>query len=211
VSRERSRANWRSVIAAAARLAGLYAIGVVLLVIPLVLLPRGALTAFRDLAIVAVPAGLLFLVAFPLLAAARRAGFAALWLLLAGLWVLLLVAHDMPIELLIGFVAWSALAFPLHVLGALGVPSGFGLRIARVTVRVAPTVTIVWMTLLIAAVTILYTTPFLLDPLSRHSAVLAAGSIAPFVWGPAPLIFATLSLGHVWAGTARRIATSPAA
>src|SRR5687767_8586296 len=182
MSRERSRANWRSIVAAAARLAGLYAIGVVLLVIPLVLLPSGALPAFRDLAIVAVPAGLLFLVAFPVLAAARRAGFVALWLLLAGLWVLLLVAHDMPIELLIGFAAWSALAFPLHVLGALGVPSGFGLRIARVRVGVAPAVTIVWMALLIAAVTVLYTTPSFLHPLDEGTLYRVAGSIAPFVW-----------------------------
>ena len=205
---DRLAANWRRVVLAAVRLAGLYVIGVVLMLLPFMLLPGGGIPAFRELARLAAPAGILFAVAFLLLAIARRAGFVALWLLLAGLWTLVLVVRELPIDVMIGFVGWTVLAFPLHVLGALGVPSALRVRLGRASLRATTAAMILWAVLLIPAVVVLYTSSFVAHPLDEAAAYRMAGLVAPFVWGPAPFLIAALSLAHVWTGTARAGTTS---
>jgi hypothetical protein len=196
--------SWRRVFLAAARLGGLYVIGVALMLTPFMLLPGGGLPGLRDLVRLAAPAGILFAVAFILLALARRAGFAALWVLLTGLWTAMLIAHEMPIDIMVGFVAWSVFAVPLHVLGALGVPSSLHLRIGRWRLRAATTGTVLWLVLLIPAAALLSQNPFFVFPLELPVWYRVAGFLAPFVWAPTPFLIASLSAAHVWSGTARR-------
>ena len=204
------RARWRTVLLAAARLAGLYAVGVALLLIPVLLFP-GGLSALREIPIVALPTGILFVLAFLVLAVARRVGFAVLWLLLVGLWTTVLLGHGVAIEIVIGFVGWSALALPLHALGALGVTSGFRLTMGRLSVSLSTMVSILWAGALLPAIALLYTSPFFMHPLEEAASYRVASSLARFIWAPAPFVFAVVSLAHVWLGTARSAATAPAA
>ena len=141
-------------IAAAARLAAVYVIGVLVLLIPFMLMPYGGLPSLAGVAEVGslamIPFGLVFL----LLAAARRAGFVILWLLLGGLWGAALMAHDLPIDLLIAFVGWSVLALPLHFLNALGITEAHRLRIARVRMSVPALTSILWTLVLVPALAV---------------------------------------------------------
>jgi hypothetical protein len=110
---------------AAARVAAVYAAGTALLLLVLVLpFGDGMSTLLEDLAILSVPVGLCFVMAFVLLAAARRAGFTALWavLLALHLWLSLRERPYGPRPDL-DFVLWSVLAAPLYLIGVVGFPA----------------------------------------------------------------------------------------
>src|SRR5687768_17596616 len=106
------------------RLAAIYAIGVIGLLLSLALLLEGPPLLWRDLAFLALPFAVLFIIfiiAFVILAVARRVGFAALWILLAGLWTWMMIAKGSSVEALPSvFLGWSTFALPLFVIGVLG-------------------------------------------------------------------------------------------
>ena len=185
-------------LVAATRLAALYVIGVLLSLIPFMFMPYGGLPSLADVAevgvLLAVPFGLVFLV----LAAAGRAGFVVLWVLLGGLWGAVLMAHDLPIDLLIAFVGWSVLALPLHVLTALGITGAPRLGIARVRVSVPALTAILWTLTLVPALGVMYLSRRIMHP-EPHTVFLLAEDIASLVWGPAPLLLVALSIAHAWA------------
>ena len=197
---DRVGTDWRRILAAAARLAGMYVIGVLGLLLPFMLLPFAGPPFFLDLAAFGVLAGIPFALAFILLAAARRAGLVVFWALLAALWGAVLFAHDLPIDLLIAFVGWSVLALPLHLLTAVGIPAKLHLCVARVRLSVSSLATIVWILVLAPAIAVLYWSPRLMHP-EPSEVFRFAGEIAPFFWGPAPFVLIALSVAHAWAGT----------
>jgi hypothetical protein len=202
--------RWQRVLLAAARLAALYAIGVAILMVPIIFLP-GGLPTLRDLSALAVPAATLFLGAFLILAVARRAGFATLWALLCLLWGAVLFQESISIETVGAFIVWSAFALPLHALGAFGVTSGVRVATGRVSLSLTTLALVIWMATLLPAVALLYATPFLLPPLREAAVYRIAASVALVVWVPVPFVLAALSLRHVWIGTAPSRPTAPAA
>jgi hypothetical protein len=202
------------VLAAAARLATLYGFGVLLLLSALVLWTgdwvgniRGVLTLYGYVF------GILLATAFPLLAAARRLGFAALWLLLIAVWVWPLARHGWtPVGVLAVFVFWSVAALPFYLLGAVGFPGRRGLlRLGRWTATVPAVVLALWVLLLLftLAVTpahhLLVTSSILAMGLEPPSAVL---KLAPVVWAPVPILIGLEALVRLWPN--RIAATEPA-
>lgn len=200
MKRERAAARWQRILPAALRVAGIYATGVLLMLVPFMLMPRGGLPSFRLVTTLGAAVSVLFALAFLLLAVARRAGVVMLWALLGILWGLLLAAHDEPVELAIGFVGWSVLALPLHGLCVMGMPEGVAVRLGRTRVRASSVATTLWIATLIPAWTVLYFSLRIMFP-EPHTAFFLAGKIAPFLWGPAPLALMVLSVAHVWTAT----------
>ena len=192
---------------AAIRLAAFYAAGVVSLLLLLGSLLDGP-PPLRVLAYVAVPFGVFFLLAFLLLAVARRAGFAALWILLIALWVWMIGESELSIDASRIFLAWSALAIPLFAIGALGT-SGAQLTAPTLirTPRPLP-ILLVWSVLAALA---LYATggtmalPFYVDP---DQLVYKLGR---FVWLPAPFAFSAIELARVWRATSPATSDASAA
>jgi hypothetical protein len=172
----------------------------VLLIIPFMFFPYGGLPSVADVAELGGLAVIPFALAFTLFAAARRAGFVALWMLLGALWSAVLIAHDLPIDLLIAFVGWSVLALPLHFLTAIGIPGAVPLRIAGAHLSVSALTTILWTLVLVPAVAVMYWSSSIMHPEPRDLFLLAS-DIASFVWGPAPLVLVALSIAHSWPGT----------
>jgi len=202
-----SQPRWRRVCLAAMRLAAFYAAGVVVLLLLIGTLLDGP-PPLSVLAYVGVPFGIFFLLAFLLLAAARRAGFAALWILLLALWVWLIRQSDLTVDAPRVFLAWSALAIPLFGIGALGT---FGAQADAPTLTRMPRpllILIVWAALAALA---MYATggtmalPFYVDP---DQLVYKLGR---FVWPPAPFAFSAIELARVWRATSPVTSAAPAA
>jgi hypothetical protein len=108
--------------AAAVRLAGIYALGVVCLLTSLLLMLEGPRVSPSDTAlVVALPFSVLFGFAFVILAVARRAGFGILWRLLLALWTWMMIREGPSPWIPRLFLGWSSLALPLFTIGALGV------------------------------------------------------------------------------------------
>lgn len=200
---DRTLRRWPRILAAAARLAGVYVTVLLLLIVPFMFFPSDGLPSVADVAKLVSWAIVPFALAFILLAAARRAGFVVFWMLLAAVWVALLMARGLPIDLLIAFVAWSVLALPLHLLTALGIPGAPRLRVASAHLTVSTLTTILWAVLLVPAVAVLYLSSRLMYP-EPHALFLLASRVAAFVWGPAPLVLVALSIAHAWPRTLRR-------
>ena len=200
---DRTLRRWPRILAAAARLAGMYVTVLLLLIVPFMFFPADGLPSIADVAKLVSWAIVPFALTFILLAAARRAGFVVFWMLLAAVWVAFLMARGLPIDLLIAFVAWSVLALPLHLLTALGIPGAPRLRIPGAYLTVSALTTILWTLLLIPAVAVLYLSSRLMYP-EPHALFLLASRVAAFVWGPAPLVLAALSIAHAWPRTLRR-------
>ena len=104
--------RWQRVAHAAARLAALYAAGVVLLLLAFTALLNGLPRTLSDLPGITVPIAVLFSLAFAILAVARRAGFVVLWFCMIGLWVWMLIQvfGYSPLSIPMRFVGWSVLA-----------------------------------------------------------------------------------------------------
>lgn len=202
--------RWRTVILAAARLAGVYTLLAIPFLLPWAFAGHG-LPALSDLAIYALPMGALFLGAFAVLAIARRAGFIVLWLLLTALWVQFLRLIGHPSEILLAFITWSGLAIPLALLGALGVSSALRLPFGRWQPRVTRITPALWAALLIPAVGLLFQPAFGLHPLREAAINRLAGALGWFIWAPAPAVLAALAVAHVWIGTTPAKVESPAA
>ena len=209
MSLQTSIPRWRTVIVAAARLAGVYT----LIAIPL-LLPWIFTDGLPDLSILAryaLPVGFLFLAAFTVLTVARRAGFIVLWVLLTVLWAHFMTLVDMPSEILVAFVFWSALAIPLALLGVLGVTEAFRLPLGRWRPSARALLMSLWSALLIPTIAFLFLPAFGLHPLREAPVERIAGSVAWILWAPAPVLIAALAIAHVWTGTAQSKIVSEAA
>jgi hypothetical protein len=206
-------ARWHLVLLAAARLAALYAIAVALLVLPLFLWQRRSLHHVHHLLGYALPSAFVFGVAFVLLAVARRAGFVALWVVLAGLWILILhgVVAAYPSDIISAFVGWSALAIPLAVLGGLGVPPTLRIQIGRWGGSAVSVAAVLWAALLTPALMVFVSPALPLHPLHYAALDRQVGEVAWFVWAPGALLISMLCLAHVWVGTAQSRVPAPAA
>lgn len=197
-----SRPRCRTVLGAAARLAGLYTLIATPLLLPWVWASAAALHV-SILAGYAVPLGMLFLAAFTVLAVARRAGFIVLWVLLVILWAQFLRLPDLGIEILVTFVFWSTLAIPLALLGVLGVPVAFRVPLGRWQPSAPAVLVTLWAALLIPAVAFFFLLALEFHPLRDAAVGRIAGRVAWALWAPAPVLLAVLAVAHVWTGTAR--------
>ena len=208
-----SRTRWRLVLLAAVRLASIYAIAAGLLLLPLWLWQDGQPQALQDLTVYAAPVGVVFGVAFVLLAVARRAGFVALWLVLGALWAWILrqLAPGYPSQMVGAFVVWSALAIPLALLGGVGVPAVLRVRLGRWKPSAVAVTVVVWAALLIPALALWVLPEFGLHPLQHAAIDRLVGDVAWFVWAPGAPLVLVLSLAHVWVGTAPAKVESAAA
>jgi hypothetical protein len=116
-----TRPRWARILLAAVRLAAIYAAGVLILLIPLIVRSRneGFEPNSQPWLQLPVIGAVCFVLGFVALAAVKRLGFALLWGLLLWWWIRMIgpgpvVFLDMP------FVAWTAFAAPLYILSAIG-------------------------------------------------------------------------------------------
>jgi hypothetical protein len=196
------RSRWARVVAAAARLAAIYSVGVaILLLIGSPVLWRGT-PSLRAALNLAIPIGFLFGVAFLLLAGARRVGFVVMWLGLIAMWIYILSQGIVDVRLLFVpsvFYGWTVFALPLYAMGAIGVSPRKPVAIGRRRVSLTTLVLLVWGVLAASALFFLYlgTNVFIPDTPYRRVA-----EVARFLWIPAPLVVSVLAIVHVWRGTA---------
>ncbi|HEY0018247.1 MAG TPA: hypothetical protein VGC13_18170 [Longimicrobium sp.] len=185
------------IMMAAARLAALYALAVVLLMVVLALWTRewvGAVSgvASQHLWVFAI----LFAGAFVLLATARRAGFALIWVLLVGAWVWWVWplgrsrwTSDAVFSL---FVFWSILALPMYALGAIALPGPQLFRVGRWPITGPAMVAAGWLLLLFITLAVtppewLFTASAIDGCFGRPPQILR--QLAWSILGPAPLLF----------------------
>lgn len=123
----------KRVVAAAVRLAAVYALGVSTLLIVLLISTDETRAILADLPVVSIPASICFAIAFLILGVARRAGFTTLWLLIFGLWAwqLLMVYRGYVGRPQVEFVMWSILAAPLYAMVSIGFPPATPARPTR--------------------------------------------------------------------------------
>jgi hypothetical protein len=108
-------------LAAAFKLAAVYAAGVTVVLLALILTGDGARRHVLEiLPVLAIPAGVCLGIAFLLLAVARRAGFTALWVVIFGMWIAAVTWHFDPAPANVGFALWTLLAAPLYAIVVLG-------------------------------------------------------------------------------------------
>jgi hypothetical protein len=174
--------RWRRLVRAAGRLAALYVATALMLLVAVVALMDGVIPTFSELLELWIPLSVAFLIVFLLLAIARRAGFVGFWVILLGLWVLIL--RDVPhAGLAKGFLAWTVLALPLYAMGMIGAPSTSRLlRIASMGIA------IIWFCLLVAAF-----------------AVARNGSV---IWVAFPFVLCVYEIIRVWKATGQISAAS---
>ena len=181
------------VVAAAARLAALYAFGVMLLLLALILWNREWIGNMRGvLQLNGFVFGSLFAAALLLLATARRVGFAMLWVLLIGLWLWLTGRIDWsPLFLVVVFVFWSIVALPLYLLGAVGFPGRHRLHVSRWTTTIPALVAALWVALVVFTVAVtpapyLFVASVLDGSFGKPPAWVL--TLAPVIWAPAPML-----------------------
>jgi hypothetical protein len=189
------------VIAAAARLACLYGLGVVLLLLALVFWTGDWIGNVRAvLQLHGLVFGSLFAASFILLATARRLGFATLWLLLIGLWLWPVAKGWSGISLLALFVFWSVVALPLYILGAIGFPGRRFLHLRRWTATVPALVVVLWVLLLLLTLAVTPANYLLVASAVTGSfgkpPSLVLG-LVPFLWGAAPILIALEALNRL--------------
>ena len=185
--------RWRRVMRAAARLAALYIGAVFILLLVAVALMVGFLPTFSDLAELWIPVSVAFLIAFLLLAVARRAGIVTLWVLLLVIWFLML--RELHPGTAKQFVAWTVLALPLYGLGTIGAPSTS--PIAR---RGSLLMTMIWLCLITAGFVVSRTSTDIDQPRQIVEALLRNGDL---VWGPFPIVLGVFEIVRVWVATGR--------
>jgi hypothetical protein len=116
----RPRPNWRRAVAAAARLAAIYALAVFALYLPYSIRREGVFAVSSYLVVTTT----FFAIGFGILAVARRLGFIVLWALLLLVWCGRVIESSSSIShywAITGFVPWSIIALPLYGIVLLGV------------------------------------------------------------------------------------------
>jgi len=187
--------RWKRVIAAAARLAIVYAIGVLILYAPISLWLLPHARGLRELPGVSVELGILAAIAFAILAVARRVGFLLLWALLLALWVSNFSGasdFNFPEAVANYFILWTVLALPLYVIAALGGSDRVALRVADRRIRMTEIGALLWIVLILGA----FFYVFVAHPVGGGGTVLRV--TARFVWLPAPFILAVIALATIW-------------
>ena len=186
------RSRWRVVMAAAMRLAALYAVGVAVL-----------LSAFGDgLTDAGVTGAFLFVFAFMILALARRFALSVSWGLMLVFWIRLLSTRPgpwgapSPFAIPGLFVLWTSLALPLFAIVAFAAPEPLPTHRRRRTLATAGIVA-AWLTLAMAGRHFAYLNIDVGFPNAPYHAV---GAAAWGLWAPAPFVLAALS----WVGWRRR-------
>ena len=204
----RPTAGWRRVAAAAGQLAALYALGVVCLLGPLLLMLEGpTLTALLEAAsIVALPLAVLFTFAFVILAVARRAGFGILWGVLLALWTWMAIPDGVSPWIPTRFLGWSTLALPLFTIGALGVRAPSPARTVQRWIPRPRLTTIIW--LVLAAVALYYSYLAVSEhaPASAPTSLEAAASRVVWFFEPVfflvPFAIPLVEFVRIWVATA---------
>jgi hypothetical protein len=194
------------VVVAAARLAALYAILVVLMLVALALWTGewiGLVSEIGQLYLVTF--AFVFAVAFLLLATARRAGLVAIWLLLIGSWNWwvwpLGRSSWLPDAVFPLFILWSVVALPFYVLGSVAIPAKPLLRVGRLAVAAPMIVLGGWVMLIV--LTFAVTPPEWLFYVSAIDGLFGGPPpvvlrLAPLIWWPAPIVLGAQALVHVW-------------
>jgi hypothetical protein len=197
--------QWRRVILAAVRLAALYALGVAILIVAV------SAVAFHDRPMASeLPYfGIPLLVAFVVLAVARRAGFALLWTLLAALWVYILNENEfVGLAFPPMFLSWSAFAAPLFAIGALGFGTSADASPPRRRIPRPVLIAAAWGAL--AGVSI-YLGNASWVWLSYPDSAVALNGLGWLFWFPAPFVIAVVELRRVWVATSPSASEAPAA
>jgi len=186
------------ILAAAARLAGLYAAGVLVLLVPFSLFATGG-TGLREVLLgpPAVAAGG-FLIGFLLLAIARRFGFGVLWILLLLAWLNTIRWSFWSLELLPRFVGWTVFAAPLYGLTAIGLG---GSGATRSLVRELLITAGVWTTAVVLALKFSY----LAIDVGYPGAPYATARVIAYVCGALPILVSSRELLRI----ARAVWTTP--
>ena len=199
------RSAWRCriVLLAAARLAGLYALGTAVLLLLSFIALEGPPQAREGFTKFAAPVAFAFALAFILLAVARRVGLVALWLTLGTLWGVSfrdIVVN--PMDSAAAFVAWSNLAIPLAFLGGLGVRTTLRIGLGRSKPAVLTVTVALWVALLVPTLAMSILHNRWLD-FWYHSVEYRIPKDFPrLIWAVGPPIISALSIAHVWVGTA---------
>ena len=200
-------ARWRRICLAAIRLAAFYAIGAFSLLLIVGSLAEGP-PLLSDLAELALPFGVIFSIAFVILAMARRAGFVALWIVLVGTWVWLLRDGAPFVEVPKVFLGWTILALPLFAIGVLGTTGSDAKQ--PTLMRGARPLVVLTLWLLAAGIALhsALTTPYMhwYDAPNRFASV-----FSKIVWIPAPFVVAVLETTRLWFATAPEKSQAPAA
>ena len=105
---------------AALKLAAVYGAGVTPLWITLAIMSDPPPRVFDTLLLLSLPVGICFAIAFLLLAVARRAGFTALWLIVAGFWTWGVLQEFELFAIRGGFIFFTLFAAPLYAMCVLG-------------------------------------------------------------------------------------------
>ena len=189
---------------AAMRLAAVYAAGVTLLFLALVVRDAGIREVLREVEFLAIPAGICFGAAFLLLAIGRRLGFTALWLCSLGFWAWLTLRYQhlgwWPAA---NFLVWSVLSAPLYLIVHVGFRPPTSTR--RWTKLTTFAEFILWTSLAVAAVlmdppidVVMLDEPWWFGTLER---------ILTVAWYLTPPVVTMLALRHVHRSPdARRVA-----
>jgi len=184
------------VILAAARLALFYTAVVILEIGILQFALLSGFPTLRSIGRMALALSIPFIAAFVLLGLARRWGFVALWLILAGFWIYLSrhFGGIWPLDPTL-FLSWSIFALPLWIIGQAGIPSRSLtiLRVGAIRFSTSTALLVCWAALLVvpffpAVIDVLY--GWRIAHLSKR------------VWQAAPFVLSAYALWHVWRGTA---------
>jgi hypothetical protein len=148
--------------------------------------------------------GVLFGIAFVILAFARRIGFVALWVLLCTLWILLLRdgllgggGYALPFE----FVKWSVFALPLYLIGFMAVPRAIHIKIGN---RRVPPVLVVgglWVVLAVAGFILrdyAYPPQYMRITEDQSTAFERVNVLGWVFWAPVPFVIAAISVAAMW-------------
>jgi hypothetical protein len=170
----------------------MYVGAVVLLVILFGILNEGFVPALNSLLVLWTPFSVVFLIAFLLLAVARRWGLTILWVGLLGIWVVMIYVGPTP---WIGtpFLVWSVLSLPLYALGVIGAPSTH-----RAVRRASLTIALVWLAFVVGAF-VIGGVPTAIEPPSSTPEWFFRNGI--MVWGPVPVLIGIWELGRLWIAT----------
>lgn len=208
----RSASRCRIVLLAAARLAGLYALGTAVLLLLSFIALDGPPKAREDFMEFAAPIAFAFALVFVLLAVARRVGLVALWLTLGTLWGVSfrdIVVN--PMDSAAAFVAWSNLAIPLAFLGGLGVPTTFRIGLGRSKPAVLTVTVALWVALLVPTLAMSILHNLWLDFWYHSVEYRIPNDFPRLIWAVGPPIISALSIAHAWVGTALPKVEAPAA
>jgi len=175
------------------RLAAIYAAGVLILLIPLIVRTRHEGFAPNSQPWLELPVigAVCFVLGFVALAAIKRLGFALLWGLLVWWWIVL-VGDGPGLFLDRPFLAWSAFAAPLYVLSAIGLTETVSSR--RWQFEVVLTL-LIWA--IIAVLAFFFAQPVGAVLRIRDTGFQYIGTVRAYLYAAWPFVIGARELGRV--------------